>query len=207
MVPILFEPRAPTLKSKIQTRSKRSYFELSTFKVGFLRPVYAREFNKRGYVFWLWKENYKKNHKKEFKNGNWVVCSWCSGAFVRDGTANEMGSLCVYLWGDYLEKTKNKQINKTFSKQSTSRLSNPGVSRTVRGTDWSRVDGGCNWNQDIWPRDISITWSQAEIKWPTVLRGTETEIFGQNCAFSNSNLFEKWAISDRKGQNWHVCEN
>ena len=46
-----------------------------------------------------------------------TVCS----AFVRDGTnANEMGSLCVYLWGDYLEKTKNKQINKTFSKQSVS---------------------------------------------------------------------------------------
>ena len=56
-----------------------------------------------------------------------TVCS----AFVRDGTnANEMGSLCVYLWGDYLEKTKNKQINKIFSKQSVSFVKPRGTVRT-----------------------------------------------------------------------------
>ena len=69
MVPILFEPRAPTLKSKIQTRSKRSYFELSTFKVGFLRPVYAREFNKRGFntYFDCEKKTIRKTIKKNLK--------------------------------------------------------------------------------------------------------------------------------------------
>ena len=58
-----------------------------------------------------------------------TVCS----AFVRDGTnANEMGPLCVYLWGDYLEKTKNKQINKTFSKQSVSFVKPRGISDGTR---------------------------------------------------------------------------
>ena len=44
--------------------------------------------------------------------------------------ANEMGSLCVYLWGDYLEKRKNKQIKRDLFKTIGLVCQTPGYGRS-----------------------------------------------------------------------------